>query len=49
MEDELGELHVILVAQCPVYPIFLLLLLFSLMPAKQEQDKHSAAQLVLKA
>ena len=49
MEDEVGELHVILFVQCPVDPICLLTLLLSLRSAKQEQDKHCAAWLVLKA
>ncbi len=49
MEDEVGELHVILVAQCPVDPICLLMLLLSLLLSKQGQDEHCAARLVLKA
>ncbi len=49
MEDEFGELHVILVEQCPVDPICLITLLLSLPLAKQEQDKNCAVRLVLKA
>ncbi len=49
MDDEVSELHVILVAQCSVDPVCLLMLLFSLPLANQEQEEHSAARLVLEA
>ncbi len=39
MEDEVGELCVILIVHCPADPICLLLCLFSLRLAKQEPDK----------
>ncbi len=40
MEDELGELYVILVAHCSADPICRLMLLFSLQLAKQEPDER---------